>query len=358
MLPIKLVRNKIRALELEGVILTRRDNFSWLTGGKLNYVLNTTEEGVAYIYITLDDIFLITSNNESDRIMNEELNNFNFTLLQYLWFEDPDHFISRIVDGKKVGSDNGKWGSINIMSELIPLRSILSSEDQEKYRILGKEAALVVENICRKIEPGWRETDIQGEIARECLILGINPVCILVATDERVFKYRHPIPTNKPLQKYAMIVLGGERSGLNVSLTRIVSFGDIDSEASYKFDKVANIHASMITATQPGVQYEHFFDYTKQLYDKAGYPEEWKLHHQGGPTGYACREFIMTPETSGEISINSAFAWNPSITGTKSEDTFLLNEKGVEVITRTDTWPLIKCRVNNNICNIPGILVR
>jgi hypothetical protein len=50
-------------------------------------------------------------------------------------------------------------------------------------------------------------------------------------------------------------------------------------------------------------------------------------------TGYASREVIATPQTRQEIEVGQAFAWNPSITGAKAEETFVLTEYGPEVIT-------------------------
>jgi hypothetical protein len=58
------------------------------------------------------------------------------------------------------------------------------------------------------------------------------------------------------------------------------------------------------------------------------------LHHQGGMTGYTSREIIATPQTHQEIRVGQAFAWNPSVTGAKAEETFVLSEGGPEVITR------------------------
>jgi antitoxin VapB len=48
--------------------------------------------------------------------------------------------------------------------------------------------------------------------------------------------------------------------------------------------------------------------------------------------GYAAREVIANGETSQEIRPGQAFAWNPSITGAKAEETFILTERGPEVI--------------------------
>jgi Xaa-Pro aminopeptidase len=50
-------------------------------------------------------------------------------------------------------------------------------------------------------------------------------------------------------------------------------------------------------------------------------------------TGYASREIIATPQTQQEMQVGQAFAWNPSVTGAKAEETFVLTETGPEVLT-------------------------
>jgi Xaa-Pro dipeptidase len=85
-------------------------------------------------------------------------------------------------------------------------------------------------------------------------------------------------------------------------------------------------------ATRPGRTLADTFEDCRRFYDEAGFPEEWKLHHQGGTTGYASREIIATPHTRPEIEPRQTFAWNPSTTGAKAEETFVLADVGSEVI--------------------------
>lgn len=75
------------------------------------------------------------------------------------------------------------------------------------------------------------------------------------------------------------------------------------------------------------------FEDCKRFYAEEGFPDEWKNHYQGRLTGFASREVVATPETELEIRPGMAFAWNPSITGAKAEETFVLTGSSPEVIT-------------------------
>jgi hypothetical protein len=85
-------------------------------------------------------------------------------------------------------------------------------------------------------------------------------------------------------------------------------------------------------ATRPDMSLADAFGACRWFYPDAGFPEEGRLHHQGGLTGYATREVIATPNTTEEIKVGQSFAWNPSITGAKAEETFILTASGPEVI--------------------------
>ena len=86
---------------------------------------------------------------------------------------------------------------------------------------------------------------------------------------------------------------------------------------------------------------------------------EWQNHHQGGSTGYAGREVFGTPGSAVKVLENQAFAWNPSITGVKSEDTVLCTAKGIEFLTAaSQDWPSLTATVGKESVQRPDILVR
>ncbi|MFW6182815.1 MAG: aminopeptidase P family protein, partial [Chloroflexota bacterium] len=58
--------------------------------------------------------------------------------------------------------------------------------------------------------------------------------------------------------------------------------------------------------------------------------------------GYEPREYLVTADSEEQIIAGQVYAWNPSITGTKSEDTILVDNKGNEVLTAIDGWPTLE----------------
>jgi hypothetical protein len=92
-------------------------------------------------------------------------------------------------------------------------------------------------------------------------------------------------------------------------------------------------------------------------YEAQEFGDEWQLHHQGGASGYMGREYLGSPKAKQVVLENQPFAWNPSIAGTKSEDTILATDKGVETITASKSWPMISVDWEGAKYKRPDIMV-
>src|SRR5690606_11446692 len=107
----------------------------------------------------------------------------------------------------------------------------------------------------------------------------------------------------------------------------------------------------------PGKSGAELFEEITRLYAEAGYPGEWELHHQGGATGYASRDWRATPYEAKRVRENQAFAWNPSITGTKSEYTIVVTGEGFTLLTKgSGRWPVHSVEVDGGVVERPDIL--
>jgi len=258
----------------------------------------------------------------------------------------------------KLGADTGFSNALNISREIAALRAQPTPEEGSRYRELGKLCAQGMRQAIDGVRPGISEFEVAGLLTQSVESKGVQVVVNLVASDDRIFSYRHPLPTDKKLRKYAMLVLCGRKWGLICSVTRFVHFGALPDEIRQKAEAVARIDAEMIAATRPGRTLGDVFNQAQSAYTAAGYSDEWQLHHQGGSAGYAPREVTASPASIEPILVGQAFAWNPSITGTKSEDTILVGEDSNEIITEMADWPSIEVQVDQHVLKRPAILVK
>ncbi|MBI2914483.1 MAG: M24 family metallopeptidase [Firmicutes bacterium] len=344
--------------KLDAVLVSSRANFAWLTCGGDDRVAANTECGVATIIASRDSLKVFTTNIEAQRLMDEELGGEGFEVVAVPWHEDRGDHLRRLVEGLKLGADVPFPGALDVGADLGRLRRSLLPAEVARYREVGRSAAQALESACLGVRPGLTEFDAAAKLDAELLKRGLVPNVTLVASDERIRLYRHPIPTVKAIERYVMLVTCAYRWGLVAAATRIVSFGKLPPELRMKHDAVVRVDASMMAATLPGRPAASVFERAVRAYEEVGFPEEWRLHHQGGATGYANREYVATPACKETIADRQAFAWNPSITGTKSEDTIVLNEGRPEVITcGSQDWPLVDVSVDGTVIRRPDILV-
>ncbi|MED2970821.1 M24 family metallopeptidase [Fictibacillus sp. B-59209] len=354
------IRNIMKENHLDGILLRKRNHFSWVTSGRQNQIVLGITEGVADLVIFEDEIYVVTTKMEERRIKEEELSHFSHEVKVVTdeWFKGSDHLISELGKGKRMGTDTPFKDYADMTEELKRVRSILDEQEVERYRKLCQDTAWSLESVCRKMEPGQTEHEIAGMVAEQAISKGIRLQVLLVATDERIYSYRHPVPTSKKLKKHGLLVICGEREGLVANLTRVVHFGPLSQELSDHKEKLARIDAAFITATKPGTTVGEAFKKGIQQYVEEGHPEDWKLLHQGGPTGYDSREFIATMESETEVKENMVFTWNPSLPGVKSEDTVLIQQNKAEILTETGGWPYLEVTFEGQTLRRPDILIR
>jgi Xaa-Pro aminopeptidase len=342
---------------LDAILLQRVSSIAWVTGGASVYVNIARSRAEASLIITRNNQYLITNNIEATRLEKEERlasQGWDFHITP--WFE-KEIATQRLMKGLKLGADNYFPGALDLSGEIARLRANLNLEEGRRFQILGQLCAQAMDATARSVHPGQIEYEIAGLLAGEAETRGVQAIVNLIAVDERIFSFRHPLPTDKKLNRYVMIVLCGRRWGLVCSLTRFVYFGKLPDEIRHKKEAVAYVDAALIAATRPGRRLGQIFKIAQEAYAAVGYPDEWQLHHQGGPAGYEPREFLATPGSKATVNAGQVYAWNPSITGYKSEDSVLISEDGFEILSTIPNWPMVKVDVAGQIIERPDILI-
>jgi Xaa-Pro dipeptidase len=326
------LRELIERLELGALLLRHPANFAWYTNGGDNRVDHASPLGVADVLITLEAEYIFTNNIEAPRMREEQTP--HFEVIEHSWHEDEAAAIRQVVGDTPLGTDFSLEGALDVSSEVAPLRYVLDPDALERYRKVGADTAAAVREAADSLESGMSEHEAAANLAAACRRRGLFSSVLLAAADDRIASYRHPIPHGETIERRAILVVSAERGGLYANVTRIVHFEEPDAELKRRQEACDTILRRMREeATIPGRTLADAFTDCQRFYAEAGFPEEWRLHHQGGMTGYASREIIVTPHTEQQIQVGQAFAWNPSITGAKAEETFVLTEDGPEVIT-------------------------
>lgn len=340
---------------LDALWLQRTSSFAWATCGTAAYVNTASTTGAASLLITRAARYVITNNIERPRLENETplaAQGWEFRTANW---HDANSAIAELTRGLKLGTDFPTANALDLTNEMARLRANLTPEEGQRFRWLGKICADAMSAAIRTVKPGQTELEIAAQLGMEAQMRGAQPIVNLVATDERVYKYRHPLPTEKKLERYAMLVLGARKWGLCCSITRLVHFGKLPGELRRKMDACARVDATFIAHTRPGKKLSDVFARAIEAYATTGFADEWHWHHQGGVAGYEPREYLGNPTSNDVVALGQAFAWNPSITGAKSEDTILVGEFGNEVITKIDDWQTIAVNIDGQVIERPGI---
>jgi Xaa-Pro dipeptidase len=326
------IRELMERRGLGALLLRRSANFAWYTGGADNRVDHASPFGVADVLLVRDAEYVFTNNIEAPRMREEQTP--GFEVVEHPWYGDEATAIREAVGDASLGADFPLEGTMNVSGEVAPLRYVLDPDVIESYRRVGADTAAAVAEAAGSLEPGMGEHEAAANLAAACRRRELFSPVLLAAADDRIVRHRHPIPDGERIDGRGMLVVSAERGGLYANVTRIVDFEEPDAEVRQRQGACETILQRMREeATRPGRTLAEAFADCRRFYAEEGFPDEWRLHHQGGMTGYASREIIATPQTRQEMQVGQAFAWNPSITGAKAEETFILAESGPEVIT-------------------------
>ena len=327
------VRDWLSGSGYGGALFTTQPGVAWVTGGLEDRVVRNEEPALVWALVTETAAFLITTNIEQPRLVAEE-DLTGFELHAVPWYNSGGlpEVAESLADGLKLAAAPAE------------LRMPLTPAEQDRLAGLGADCAQALEGALRGWQLRERECDLAARIAAALEARLIFPSVLLVGGAERRRAFRHPVPTAAVTGRDVLAVVVGVRGGLNVACSRSASAGAPDPELAARHEAACAVEAALINATRPGWSWADALRAGQAAYRDAGFDGEWREHVQGGPIGYLSREFDVVPGTPGAaetIVHGSAFAWNPTVRGAKSEDTFVARRGGPAIpVTNTPDWPV------------------
>jgi Xaa-Pro aminopeptidase len=342
-----------------GLVLTGPAAVAWATGGVAPPVDRIAAVDLVWVVITTGGSWLITTNVEADRIRAEyDPAAHGFDDLAVVAWYCPDDFAAAAADlaaspPDRLASDGHQAFGIDASDDLVAMRLALSPAEIEDLTDLGADAARALQAGLAQWRPGERDLDIQARCAAYLEESGADAPVLIVGGDDRLERFRHPMATGAPVRHLVMAVVVARRSGLHAALTRFAASAPPGHGYAGLRGRVLAIEDAVLNACVPGATYGEALQALSAGYTDNNAINGWKGHDQGGPIGFAQREFEIAPGQSNSrwhsepVMAGHAMAWNPSLPGgAKSEDTYLVTADGTPTrVTSAPGWP---AEVNDN----------
>jgi Xaa-Pro dipeptidase len=347
----------IEANQLSGVIISRRDNFAWLTAGGDSRVLNNSEIGFGCLVLTLDAQYLVAHTMDGRRLLEEQVRDQGYELVELRWHEMDPRAKALELAGQRAAADTNLEGALDANTTIGRLHFPLHELELSRLRWLGGQTGAILEQMSAWVQPGMSELQIARQMAVLFTQAEIDLDVLIVGSDERIFKYRHPLPTQKPLEKYLLLHPAARRWGLHANVSRSLHFGAPPEEVKKAYHAAQTIEGRILAKLSPGLRFADILEYQKAWYGELGYAGEWENHFQGGPTAYQVVDAgrCLTETT---VEENQSFDWFITVAGAKVEELALLTADGVELPSAGEDWPCVQANTPSVILRLPDLYVR
>ena len=353
----ELVREWLEKRGLDGVILSTAENFAWITCGGNSRVVNDSDNGVGHIVITRDKQYLVAYYMDAERLSEEQAPGQGYELVTMYWHEGDERERAKELAGKKIGADTIFPGMEYINSEIVNMQWPITDLELERYRWLGKIQNEVLAKIFDAVEPGMKENEIAAWVVIEFAKQGIKVDVPICGSDERIFKYRHILATDKKIDRYLILGPVISRWGLHSLVSRSMYFGEPPDEVRKAYLAAATIEGRIFTELREGLKFSKILELQKKWYKDVGYSDGWNYHFQGGPTGYVVVD-VGQNQTDHIVCAPQPYSWFTTIQGAKVEELSILTKNGVEIASMFDNWPSIQVDTKVGSYTVPGMLIR
>jgi antitoxin VapB len=350
-----------KALTLSGhdsLIITRRANIAWLSGGGLAVSDRMSPYSPVYLVFTPHRKYAVGYTMDLPRTMDEELAGLAYEGVSLPTFGKTPGEAALDLSQGRTAADADFLGVDDIDDAIIDLYLPYTTEEVARYRAIAEESARILTELASWAQPGMTERQVFARMWERYLENNFEGMFMFVGADERIEKYRHPVPSDKKIQDAVLLAPTGVKHGLATLSTRMVYFKQPPPEIRERFESVAAMQATMIRETRPGVRHNDLLQTIFRMYREFGHEGEMYNHFHGGPTNYRGSFPAPMQDPAATVQVNSSFAYYLTLTGVKSEDLLLVKDHGTSIASLDPDWPTLSIRSGEETISIPDILVR
>lgn len=342
----------------DALVISRRDNFAWITAGGDASVVISDPMAFASLLFTPDGQYLIAGHQDCPRICDEEISGQGYQAVSYAWHDSSSlQEIQRRTGALRLAADSDLAGATDVSGELWRLHYPLTALDIARYRQIGPECDQLLWDIAHEVRPGMTERQIGALCQQRYTAAGYLLDVLLIGVDARIARYRHPSPRDHRLERVALIHPAASKWGLHANITRMLSFGEPPEMTRRAHDTAALIHSAVMQHLKPGASFAQILTMQKDLYARyAPRPDEWTLHYQGGITGYILSNAAMCLDERNVVAQRQAFGYFLTVTGAKVEELAIVDQGAAEVLSR-GVWPQKRVQTPYGSYEAPDLLV-
>ena len=149
------IRKYLTAKKLDGIVLTSRANFAWLSGGGDNHVVSQSEKGVGALVVTPKQALVVANKIEIERLSHEEKLP-GFSAKSFPWIESLNVALPKLLDGKKFAADDSAaTGYPELPGDFVTsVRASLTDHEIRRYKALGRDCAVALETVAKHLQKG------------------------------------------------------------------------------------------------------------------------------------------------------------------------------------------------------------
>ncbi|MBN9120643.1 MAG: M24 family metallopeptidase [Planctomycetes bacterium] len=353
----QLVSDVLEAMGCEAVVLLMPAHVAWLTAG-LNVRGLIADSERPGVYTNGRQRWLLSSNVDSQRLFDEELDQLGFQLKEWTWLGGRSDLLYNLTLNRKVAGDRPFPNVPMVNDRLRPLLRVLSAYERERYRELGAAVAHAVEATARTLRRGDTEEEVAGQLGHRLLHHGIEPTALAITADGRGAKFRRSGFTPAPIASTCVLQATGQRDGLFVTVARTVSFGPPPDELRAAQDLAMKIAAVYHSFTVRGATIAPLAEVAAVVLAGTPFEFDGRLTQPGYGTGHFPAEELRRAGQDEPLSVGQAVVWQPRVGPAVCADTVLVTETGAEPVTPPTEWPFKRISVRGTTADVPDVLAR
>ncbi len=243
------VRKPLSTLGYDSVLLTRRENFSWMSCGGRAVTSNVVQTSPVFLLVTPVKKYAIGLNMDLLRAWDEELTDQGFEPVSLPTFgKSPLQAAMELAKGR-LAADDTYSGLEDIEQDILSIHEPFTQQEVERYKSVAAESSTIIRELAEWVEPGMSERHVLAHMWGLFLEHNFDGDCMFIVSDDRIKQYRHAIPGYKKIEKVVILAPAVFKAGLHVQISRMVAFGEPPAETLRRFHDMAFLQYVMIAST-------------------------------------------------------------------------------------------------------------